>query len=67
MLAEIIEQGRELAANGGIGQAAGLKMLTPGDDMCARHRTEFSMPAQASEGAESADSDPAGLAGFWDW
>ena len=66
-LAEIIEQGgerRELAADGGISQAASLKLLAPGNDMHARHSAEFSMPAQTGKGAELVDIDAIGLAGF---
>jgi hypothetical protein len=55
MLAEIIEQGRErreLAANSGIGQAAGLKMLASGDDVGARHGAELGRTAQAGKGTK---------------
>jgi len=66
-LAEIIEQGRkrrELAANGGISQAASLELLAPGDDMGARHGAELGGTAQTGKGAELPDIDAVGLAGF---
>ena|SRR6516165_7148607 len=52
MLAEVIEQRgerRQFAADGGIGQLAGLEMLAPGDDVRAGYSTELGRMPQASE------------------
>jgi hypothetical protein len=56
MLAEVIEQrreGREFAADGGIGQLAGLEMLSPSDDVNACFTTRNSVGCRKPANAEN--------------
>ena len=66
VLAEIIEQGREgreLAADAGVGELAFLQVLSPGDDVGAGDRSQLGDAAEAGKGDKLLDVDLIGRRG----